>query len=313
MLLLVAFFAWERFLVKSDRFSIPPLLPLEIFSREKIAWVLILGFLVWGSFQPLLLYAVRTYQFGSLVQPHETRRSSFSFAGLLSLLPDLRWTLPHGYYGQNASNCCQVRISTFPSCRKENEDGRLLSPPSFALRKLTSPLSLLQRCSRQLRLCGGRPLRARMDAPRCRGSRNSRESLPPNSSPGRELTSSLGSRSLQFSCVLFANIVPSITYWAMGFPSLFCSVIGADAICQSISPTITPFLQILNSPSVCFGSFHTDATSSIYIAAIAKPNEQALCGGELLSTSSPAFPRRVADFFTTLAFFSQGSSKLSLR
>jgi hypothetical protein len=38
------------------------------------------------------------------------------------------------------------------------------------------------------------------------------------------------SRFIQFSCVLFANIVPSVTYWAFGFPSIFFVVFGADFV-----------------------------------------------------------------------------------
>lgn len=56
---LLAFAGWEHFLVHSARFSIPPLLPLEIFLRGRVLLVMVVGLTTWAAFQPLLLYIVR--------------------------------------------------------------------------------------------------------------------------------------------------------------------------------------------------------------------------------------------------------------
>jgi MFS family permease len=72
IVLLAAFVFWEHTIVHSPRFSLPPMLPLEIFTREKISLVLLTGFLIWASFQPFLLYTVLYYQQYLLLSPMNT-------------------------------------------------------------------------------------------------------------------------------------------------------------------------------------------------------------------------------------------------
>ena len=73
---LLAFAGWERLLVHSPRFSIPPLLPLEIFRRGRVLLVMVVGLTTWAAFQPLLLYIVR-----ELIRPFNSF-SSFFFSPL---------------------------------------------------------------------------------------------------------------------------------------------------------------------------------------------------------------------------------------
>jgi hypothetical protein len=56
---LLAFAGWEHILFHSPRFSLPPLLPLEIFRRGRVLLVMFVGLTTWAAFQPLLLYIVR--------------------------------------------------------------------------------------------------------------------------------------------------------------------------------------------------------------------------------------------------------------
>ena len=72
VVLLGTFVLWEHTIVRSPRLSLPPMLPLEIFSRQKISLVLFVGFLIWASFQPFLLYTVLYYQQYLLLSPMAT-------------------------------------------------------------------------------------------------------------------------------------------------------------------------------------------------------------------------------------------------
>lgn len=62
ILLLITFIIWEHFLTQSNRFTTPPLLPLEIFTRGKLSLVIITGFFAWCSFQPFLYHATLYFQ-----------------------------------------------------------------------------------------------------------------------------------------------------------------------------------------------------------------------------------------------------------
>lgn len=63
---LLAFAGWEHVLVHSPRFSLPPLLPLEIFRRGRVLLVMVVGLTTWAAFQPLLLYIVCQYKDASI-------------------------------------------------------------------------------------------------------------------------------------------------------------------------------------------------------------------------------------------------------
>nr|AOR51677.1 MFS general substrate transporter [Phaffia rhodozyma] len=62
ILLIGAFIAWEDLLVRSSRFSLKPLMPLEIWTRGRLAVNLAVVFVGWCAFQPMLYHATLFFQ-----------------------------------------------------------------------------------------------------------------------------------------------------------------------------------------------------------------------------------------------------------
>lgn len=60
--LIAAFVGWEHVLVRSPRFSLRPLMPLEIWTRGRLAVNLIVVFVGWCAFQPMLYHSTLFFQ-----------------------------------------------------------------------------------------------------------------------------------------------------------------------------------------------------------------------------------------------------------
>jgi len=62
LLLCAGFVLWEHLLVRLERFSLPPLMPLRIFRQGRLGPCLAVLFLSWAAFQPVIYHATLYFQ-----------------------------------------------------------------------------------------------------------------------------------------------------------------------------------------------------------------------------------------------------------